>query len=1076
MSERVRSSRFSVYVPNPKVRLNMGLPIYKPEDGAGTFGYTGMSLQSDRHLFIDVNKVALYQSGSHSMWQVGGKWLQYSNANMVMACTASNTLAASAKVVIAAGAGHGQITALDHAQPHVTPRMVDYNNLDLHYRVEEVHNGLKALMYGPNWQTSQKKSQTLQQTQFRDGYDGGLLEDFRQQFEDLGHGEQQARAMLQPLEWEGNYVEMKNGFPPGGDTSVFPAIKPFDPYPVAGFRNPGAAKTFGYFLQTVNFFHRFCDVLGKVGPAITDNFIGSRIQNLMAIWGNAQEGLNSAMNVGDFVRWDRSSGETGFSMADEAGNVAARPQAASFGSGGASLTSVPELYDLTGLSGDDAKIDVYDTKNGTKHTLTLTIDDTSAGSARLTPATDHAEVAVTVTTANSPASIQLGSETILYRDQGGGNFGWNEAQSFTRTGNHFKHNDGARFGVGTLSNCSVASVVSGTLKIEVDGTEKSIDLSTFANAADRASELASQIGSTAAASGNVVTLTSAIKGSGSTLKVPTDEGATELAKTWLGISSRIEKHGTDKGTAAWLAGQLSSLGLKYSASAGSPEDLGSDVCTVTHNQSGSSAYLKITGGATSRLFGEDPAISEGKDEDFLKTFGDLRVLQFEIAKWPEDVRNLFRPVVEAFKDVMAVYDRIAGIIDEVLSLVGLKPGPPAVIGMFAGDGITLGTGGKLFAAGDGITLISSSAGDPDDRKFAMGPVEKWLLKAADWDPLQEYWKNRDAGHPFQVEKKLGHGSGGIRIVSGEDLFLASKQEMRLASLTDLRLDAPHMHFTSAADATLAVRDGGFTVHAKEITLGIEAKDAAVKQEATEWLRLVTKEKVEIKSAKAAVVMDNDMIHLGGRGSQAFAGKLDKPRLKVSTKSGKESVAVGTGDMSGDVAYGLVVEADGNPFVMGKSELTLAAKTTGISLKSSGVEVTGQFKVGPEFVVKSSGKLSPQTVVASVLAQHPRALKLPAEYAAIMVQAKAQLVAITGVITNLELAEKSRRGAILPPARLAADKLIHMLQEQFMEMKAMLADLDGDRRRLIAEAQLYDLDDGALGRTEPDDTDVFYEKA
>ncbi|MCA9645303.1 MAG: hypothetical protein KC492_31645, partial [Myxococcales bacterium] len=286
MSERERSSRFSVYVPSPKVRLNMGLPIYKPEDGVGTFGYTGMSLQSDRHLFIDVNKVALYQSGSHSMWQVGGKWLQYSNANMVMACTASNTLAASAKVVIAAGAGHGQITALDHAQPHVTPRMVDYNNLDLHYRVEEAHNGVRELMYGKDdWKTARGDSQSDQLEAYKDGYGGGLLEDLRKQFEDLGHSPEEARACLQPLEWEGNYLEMKNGFPPGADSSVYPAFKAFDPYPAAGYRNPGPAKTFGYFLQTVNFFHRFVDVLGKVGPLITDNFIGSRIQNLLNVWG-----------------------------------------------------------------------------------------------------------------------------------------------------------------------------------------------------------------------------------------------------------------------------------------------------------------------------------------------------------------------------------------------------------------------------------------------------------------------------------------------------------------------------------------------------------------------------------------------------------------------------------------------------------------------------------------------------------------------------------------------------------------------------------------------------------------------
>ncbi|MEZ4372456.1 MAG: hypothetical protein R3B07_16635 [Polyangiaceae bacterium] len=1074
MSERERSSRFSVYVPSPKVRLNMGLPIYKPEDGVGTFGYTGMSLQSDRHLFIDVNKVALYQSGSHSMWQVGGKWLQYSNANMVMACTASNMVAASAKVVIAAGAGHGQITALDHAQPHVTPRMVDYNNLDLHYRVEEVHNGVRQLMYGDGWKTARGDSQDTQFEAYVNGYSGGLLKDLHDQFVAFGDSLQEARASLQPLEWEGNYVEMKNGFPPGADSSVYPAFKAFDPYPAAGFRNPGPAKTFGHFLQTVNFFHRFVDVLGKVGPLITDNFIGSRIQNLINIWGNAQEGFQSAMNVGDFVRWDQNTGDTGFAMTDEFGNVAARPgNAENFGSGGASLTSVPELYDLTGLSGTDLDIKVYDSEGNSK-TLTLVNADVACPSASVTPATNHEAIVVTVTNPSLLASIKVGGKP-AYRTDAGSGFAWNVLpDGFEATGDTIKRKDGALFAATNPVNCTFASSASGAISVEIDGTTKSIDLATLVAASDRAQAVATALGSFATKSGTSVTIASATTGTGSTIKIPTDddESKINLAKKWLGISGRINNAGAAKGTAAWLAAQLNTLGLNYAASAGSPEDLGSDVCTVAHNSSGSSAYLKITGGPTSRLFGEDPAIAQGKDEGFYKNFQDVRVLQFEIAKWPEDVRNLFRPVIEAMKDVMAVYDRIKGIIDEALALAGLSLGPPSAIGMFAGDGITIGAGGKLFGVADGITLISTPKGDPDEDKFAMGPVEKWLVKAQEWDPLQEYWKNRDAGHPFQVPKKDGHKTSGIRIVSNDDVFMASRFEMRLTSLRYFTAEAPFLDLTSAESMTLSVREGEFGVHAKTINLGVEADFN--KQKATEWIRMVSKEKVELKSEKATMTMDNDKIHLGGRGDQAFAGKLDKPRVYVSTKSGSEAVGIGTDDNSGQVGYGLIVESNANPTLTGKSELSLAAGGSGITVKGAGVEVTGQFKVGPEFVVKASGKLSPATVVKSVLAQHPRAMQLKPEYTALMTQAKALLAAADGVISALEAAEKSRALAILPPTRLAADKAMHLLQEQFVDMKAELADLNVDRNRLIAEAKLYDVDDAALGRKEPDDTDVFYE--
>lgn len=1068
MSQRERSSRFSVYVPSPKVRLNMGPPIYKPEDGTAQFGYTGMSLQSDRHLFIDVNKVALYQSGSHSMWQVGGKWLQYSNANMVMASTASNTVAASAKVVIVAGAGHGQITALDHAQPHVTPRMVDYNNLDLHYRVEEVHNGIKQLMYGDDWQGAQQHPQADQLQEYEGYSDGGMLEALRSQFEDLGHSKLVAKSMLQPLEWEGNYVEMKNGFPPGGDSSVYPALKAFDPYPPAGFRNPGPAKIFGHFLQTVNFFHRFVDVLGKVGPALTDNFVIGRVQNLIAIWGHAQDGFQSALNVGDFARWDQSGGTTGLAFGDESGNVAARhTNAEAFGPSGATLVSRPEYYDLTGLSGDDLKLDVYDRKSGTKRVLTLSLADLPADPVELSIATGHQAVRVSVVDSSAVATFTLAGDTFAWDPTTGAP----APDGFDVDNGLFSRTDNSLFAASAGTNCSVTSVASGSISVDVDGATKTIDLAGLATAANRADFVAAALGSVAAASAGKVTITSAQLGEASKIWVPKTDTEADInaAKLWLGTSKR--SNGIKAGSAAWLAAQFASLGMRFDAEAGAPEDNGSDVCTLTHKQTGEKAYIQVSGGPASRLFGEDPAIAQGKDGDWLKNLGDVRVLQYEIAKYPEDVRNMFRPVVEAFKDVMAVYDKIKAIIDELLSIAGLALGPPSSIGMFAGDGITLGTGGKLFAAADGITLIASPTGDPDERKFAMGPVEKWLVKAADWDPLKEYWKNRDAGHPFQVPKKDGHKSGGIRILSSADLFMATKTDLRLTALGTAAVEGAQVHVAAVVDARVASREGRLGLSGKWIAIGEEADDG--KQKAAEWVRLNSKTKFEVKTLKAAQVMDNDVVHLGSRGAQAFEVKLDKPRLYISTKAGSEAAHLGTGDAAGLTAHGFKVEAAGDPIVAGKNQVEITAGATGIKVESGGVQVTGQFKVGPEFVVKSSGKLSPATVVASVLAQHPRGLQLPAEYAALMVEAKAIAAAVDTLMASLAAAEKARGAAFMPPARLAADELVNTLNESRTDMRADLADLDVERSRLIAEAQLYDVDDGALGRVEPDDSDVFF---
>ena len=95
-----REQRFEIFVPSPKARINMGKPNLTSND-EGPFGYTGLSLQSDVHLFIDANKHTLFQTGQNYCGQVGGKWLQYSNADMIMSSTASVNLSADKKIVIA---------------------------------------------------------------------------------------------------------------------------------------------------------------------------------------------------------------------------------------------------------------------------------------------------------------------------------------------------------------------------------------------------------------------------------------------------------------------------------------------------------------------------------------------------------------------------------------------------------------------------------------------------------------------------------------------------------------------------------------------------------------------------------------------------------------------------------------------------------------------------------------------------------------------------------------------------------------------------------------------------------------
>lgn len=134
--------RFEIFVPSPKARINMGS---RNATDTGPFGYSGLSLQSDVHLFIDANKHTLYQTGQNFCGQVGGKWWQFSNDPMFLSSTANMTVAADNKVIIASGAGQGQITALDHGE---NIRLVPYNELKLHYVVDTLQTGLFEFFHG----------------------------------------------------------------------------------------------------------------------------------------------------------------------------------------------------------------------------------------------------------------------------------------------------------------------------------------------------------------------------------------------------------------------------------------------------------------------------------------------------------------------------------------------------------------------------------------------------------------------------------------------------------------------------------------------------------------------------------------------------------------------------------------------------------------------------------------------------------------------------------------------------------------------------------------------------------------
>lgn len=300
--------RFEIFVPSPKARINLGAPN---KDSTGPFGYTGLSLQSDVHLFIDANKHTLFQTGQNYCGQVGGKWLQYSNEDMVVSSTASMNLSADKKIVIAAGSGQGQVTALDHG---TATRVVPYNALALHYRVDRIQVGLFEFMHGRRKRTEygakttavlkkggldneyfSRKSAGMKQEQTDSELQWGFFENSALSLRELYAvgSERFTSDHDEPVEEAGDPILL---FDPLAHKRVInpeykakglkygftPYLSRFDPYArinTGDLDNP-IAKGLGEFKNKLASMRRLADVTTKYADLITDNFLAKRAQAL----------------------------------------------------------------------------------------------------------------------------------------------------------------------------------------------------------------------------------------------------------------------------------------------------------------------------------------------------------------------------------------------------------------------------------------------------------------------------------------------------------------------------------------------------------------------------------------------------------------------------------------------------------------------------------------------------------------------------------------------------------------------------------------------------------------------------
>lgn len=153
-------TRYSIYVPKPLARINLG--DWQRREGqvqSPKFGYAGVSIQTEKDMFIEVVKSTYLQARGGFTVQTTD-WFHCAQKALFMATADNATLGADGVMTIAAGAGQAPTWTLDHGD---SLDVYPYNSLQLHYRVEEVQNSLFEFFRGRREKKFPKDSNTFGQ-------------------------------------------------------------------------------------------------------------------------------------------------------------------------------------------------------------------------------------------------------------------------------------------------------------------------------------------------------------------------------------------------------------------------------------------------------------------------------------------------------------------------------------------------------------------------------------------------------------------------------------------------------------------------------------------------------------------------------------------------------------------------------------------------------------------------------------------------------------------------------------------------------------------------------------------------
>lgn len=776
--------RFEITVPSPKARINLGQP--ETTNGQPTFGYIGLTLQSDVDLFVDVNKDT-FQQGSNVLHQAGGNWLQYADGPMFMTTLAAQHLASGEQLTLVAGAPYGNSTGLDHGG---RVRHHKYNNLQKHYRVDEVQNGLFEFFYGR-----------------LDRRTSGIGSKLAYAIGEFDHAHAKSKAVETDAELKGframvtasetelglaspdpawiEEVTSKAANTKGAKSLKYgfsPYFKRFDPYKLtdpASLKDPSPMD--GLVTMARNalaYGRRLVDVMRKIGACITDNAVSAQILKLadaMAGFGRTWAAMDRVYERHPFqaVRWvdeynsgfkaridatvDQNAGAAKAKilsapglLVDEDVLIADGDKMTVTANAGSISVEViakhAELQAPGAVATDGWAGSVTIDQNGITKTVTFTATDTVSAASIL------GKINGGPPTLSPPAElVGTNTDTLKLKSHKKGS-----AQRVSITGAGavltklgFQLSDLPRFATGeTIEGVAAPTfpIDAGTLTLTI-GSSNAVSLDFSATSVSSMTALVAAI--------NAVWATGRPAGTSSLVA---QDAANRLQLTCPGHAlSAI----------ASTRALFEKLGLGASSSGDqtfeSPAPTGNnvaDLSAVTAEEivalfSGSSVTATVAGGAVQL---ESTAAGVGSFVEGSGTLAaklgldhrkeitgwavaksDFGVINHELQKLPEDARNLTRPITECLEDIEAVLSNLEKTLESLVEaipyqLIGLD-GPPAAIGLIAKDGISLGTPDRIVgAAGGGFVFVADGGTGQRDRGKWIPVLERGINAVLEWKP------------------------------------------------------------------------------------------------------------------------------------------------------------------------------------------------------------------------------------------------------------------------------------------------------------------------------------------------------